>query len=117
MPDGDNARTQDAINELARSMAAAVPVAEAGKPVLALQDFHVTFVGGSQGGPTSVDAQVISQHGDNVHVQARLRNSAGVLLAYAAGRLKATGDFESPPAPKKRGFLRTLWEVLEMASA
>ena len=117
MPDASNTRTQDAINELARSMAAVVPVAEAGKPVLALQDFHVTFVGGSQGGPTSVDAQVISQHDDNVHVQARLRGSAGVLLAYAAGRLKATGDFEPPPAPKKRGFLRILWDVIVAASA
>jgi hypothetical protein len=117
MPDGSNARTQDAINELTRCMAAAIPVAEAGKPVLGFQDFHVTFVGGSQCGPTSVDAQVISQHDDNVHVQARLRSSAGVLLAYAAGRLKPTGEFEPRPAPKKRGFLRTLWEVLEMASA
>ena len=116
MLDISNNRTQDAIDELARSMMAAISVAEGGNPALALQDFHVTFVGGSQGGPTSVDAQVISQQDDNVHVQARLRSSAGVLLAYAAGRLKATGDFE-PPAPKKRGLLRSLWEALEIASA
>jgi hypothetical protein len=116
MPDGSNAWTRDAINELARSMAAAIPVAEAGKQVLALQDFHVTFVGGSQGSPTSVNVQAISQYDDDVHVQAWLRSSAGVLLAYAAGRLKATGDFDPPP-PKKRGFLRTLWEVFEAASA
>jgi len=64
-----------------------------------------------------VDAQVISQQDDNVYVQARLRSSAGVLLAYAAGRLKATGDFEPPPAPKKRGFIRTVWELLVLASA
>src|SRR5258706_14432491 len=89
MPDASNARTQDAINELARSMAAAIPVAEAGKPVLAFQDFHVTFVESSRGGATSVDAQVISQHDDNGHVQARLRGSAGRLRASAAGPLKA----------------------------
>ena len=120
MPDGDNARTQDAINELARSMAAAVPVAEAGKPVLALQDFHVTFVGGSQASPTTVDAQVVSQHGDDVHVQARMRSSGGALLAYAAGRLQATGDFEPPQPPqppRKRGALGALWEVLDSLSA
>ena len=117
MPDASNARTQDAINELTQSMAAAIPVADPGKPVLAFQDFHVTFVGGLQGGPTSVDAQVISDYDDDFHVQARLRNSAGLLLAYAACRLKPTGDFEPLPPPKKLGFLRSVWAALEAASA
>lgn len=117
MPNASNARTQDAIGELARSMAAAVPAAKPGKPVLALQDFHVTFVGGSQTGPATVEAQVVSQHGDNVHVQARMRSSGGALLAYAAGRLLATGDFEPPQPPKKRGVLGALWDVLDSLSA
>lgn len=117
MPHASNARTQDAISELARSMAAAMPAAEAGKPVLALQDFHVTFVGGSQAGPATVEARVVGQHDDNVHVQARMRSSGGALLAYAAGRLQATGDFEPPQPPKKRGALGALWEVLDSLSA
>ena len=117
MPDASNARTQDAINDLARSMAAAMPAVETGKPVLALQDFHVTFVGGSQAGPTTVDARVVSQHDDNVHVQAQMRSSGGVLLAYAAGRLKATGDFEPPQPAKKRGLVRTLWDAFDSLSA
>lgn len=117
MSDASNARTQEAINDLLRSMVAAVPAGDAGKPVLALQDFHVTFVGAFHGSPMSVDSQVISEHDDNVHVQARLRNSAGVLLANATGRLKPTGDFEPPPAPKKLGFFRTIWAMLEAAGA
>lgn len=114
MPDASNARTQDAIAELARSMAAAIPAAKAGKPVAALQDFHVTFVGRSQAGPATVEVQVVSQHDDNVHVQAQMRSSGGALLAYAAGRLQATGGFEPPP--KTRGALDALWEVLDSLS-
>jgi hypothetical protein len=109
MPDASNLRRQDVINEPARSIAKAVPVAEAGEPVMAFADVLLTLVGGCEGGPTCADAQVIRQHVDNVHVHAGPKSLAAVSLAYTGSRVKASDDVQ-PQAGQKARFLCTRWE-------
>ena len=108
-----------AISALTRAMADAIVPSNLGGGTLQLQDLRVTFAAP----PVAItlgtaDARVLRRTEQGVEVEAHLHNPLGELIASATGRLESLDRLAArSAAPKKQGFLATVWSVLEEMSA
>jgi hypothetical protein len=115
MTDLIDTRNVGAISALTRAMANAIAPSNVGGASLQLQDLRITFAAPP---PVAVllgtaDARVLRRTEQGVEVEAHLLNSLGELIASATGRLESLDRLAArSAAPKKRGFLATVWSTL-----
>jgi len=114
----DDSHARETIAALSTAMTEAASRSE-GYPPLLMKDFHVSFVSppNVDGTPASAAARLLQRGERSVHVEAQLRTPEGRLIAFAIGRLDAPDPFEALStaaalAPRKRGVLRAIYDLL-----